>query len=377
MTTTRREFMQTSAGATAAIAAGALSPLGMAMRSFGAEKAAKPLNLLILGGTGFLGPAIVETATARGHTMTLFNRGRTNTHLFPDLEKLQGDRDGDLEALKGRDWDAVIDTSGYVPRLVRDSAELLADHCKHYTFISTISVYASALEPGLDESDPVGTLEDPTVEEVTGQTYGPLKALCEQAAEDALPGRVAIIRPGLIVGPRDNTDRFTYWPVRIHRGGEVLAPQSPDNYAQFIDVRDLAEWNIRVIEDNVTGVFNATGPAKPLPFDDMLKQCRKGVGGDATFTWVPAEFLMEHNVRPWADMPVWIPAEGDYTGFAQRSVAKAVAAGLTFRSTADTARATLEWFETLPEERQANLRAGLSPEREAEVLAAWHESQES
>ncbi len=370
--TTRREFIQTSIGSSAAVAFGAAIPFS-AMKAFAADPAPKKLNILILGGTGFLGPKVVERAIERGHTVTLFNRGRTNTHLFPDLEKLQGDRDGDLVALEGRDWDAVIDTSGYVPRIVKMSAELLADHCKHYTFISTISVYAGAPRAGLDETDPVGTLEDPTVEEITGQTYGPLKALCEQAAEEAMPGRVAVIRPGLIVGPGDNTDRFTYWPVRIARGGEVLAPDSPDAAAQVIDVRDLANWMILCVEKNVTGVYNATGPNKPMTFGEMLEGCRKGVGSDAIFTWVPTEFLREHQVAPWSDMPVWVPAEGDYTGFAQRSIEKAVRAGLTFRPISDTARDTLAWYMTLPEERQARLRAGISPEREAEVLAAWHE----
>jgi 2'-hydroxyisoflavone reductase len=237
MTLTRREFLRTSAATGAAVGlsstlAGVLVNPGHLLATdaiYLAEPARQPIKLLILGGTAFLGPAIVNAAVARGHTITLFNRGKTNPQLYPELEKLRGDRNGDLEALAGRQWDAVIDTSGYYPRVVKMSAELLAPNVGHYTFISSISVYRDFKTPDMTEAAPVGTIDDPTIEEITGETYGPLKALCEQAAEAAMPGRVANIRPGLIVGPRDRSDRFTYWPVRIARGGEVLCPGNGDD----------------------------------------------------------------------------------------------------------------------------------------------------
>jgi len=332
-------------------------------------------SLLVLGGTMFLGPEVVEAALARGWTVTLFNRGKTNPQLFPDLEKLHGDRDpakGDgLKALEGRRWDAVVDTSGYVPRHVQASAALLAPGAKQYLFVSTISVYADNSKPGADESAAVGTLKDPTVEKVDGETYGPLKALCEQAAEKAMPGRTTIVRPGLIVGPGDPSDRFTYWPVRVAKGGEVLAPGTPQDPTQFIDVRDLGAWIVLLLEKNRTGVYNATGPKEPLPMGELLASCKRVSGSDATFTWVPATFLEAQQVAPWSDMPVWVPPVDDMAGFARVGIARATAAGLTFRPVDDTVRDTLAWWRTVPEERRAKLRAGLGAAREAEVLAAW------
>ncbi|HZI10387.1 MAG TPA: SDR family oxidoreductase [Myxococcus sp.] len=335
-------------------------------------------RILILGGTGFLGPRLVEAARARGHTVTLFNRGRTRPHLFPDVEKLHGDRDPNngegLKALEGRSWDAVVDTSGYVPRIVRASAELLAPNVGHYVFISTVSVYKELPRPGLDEDTPVATVEDPTNENVR-EHYGALKALCEKAAEAAFPGRSTHIRPGLIVGPDDPTQRFTYWPVRVARGGEVLAPGNGSDGAQFIDVRDLAEWTIRTLENRDVGTFNAAGPARPLTMREVLEACKQASGSNATFTWADAAFLEKHKVRPWMDMPVWVPAEGEMAGMSAVSNARAVARGLKFRPVVDTARDTLTWFNGLPAERQTELRkrAGLPPEREREVLAAWHQ----
>jgi 2'-hydroxyisoflavone reductase len=331
--------------------------------------------LLVLGGTMFLGPEIVEAALARGWKVTLFNRGKTNPQLFPDLEKLHGDRDpakGDgLKALEGRRWDAVVDTSGYVPRHVQASASLLAPVARQYVFVSTISVYADNSKPGADETAAVGTLKDPAVEKVDGETYGPLKALCEQAAEKAMPGRTTIVRPGLIVGPNDPSDRFTYWPVRVAKGGEVLAPGTPQDPTQFIDVRDLGNWIVLLLEKNRTGVFNATGPKEPLPMGELLASCKRVSGSNATFTWIPSAFLEAQQVAPWSDMPVWVPPVDDMAGFARVSIARATAAGLTFRSVDDTVRDTLTWWKTVPEERRAKLRAGLGAEREAEVLAAW------
>jgi len=341
---------------------------------------AAPLRLLILGGTAFLGPALVEFARSRGHTVTLFNRGRTNPGLFPDVEKLAGDRDPNkgegLKALQGRTWDAVVDTSGYVPRVVQASAELLAPHVRHYAFVSSISVYKELDRHGLDETSAVATVDDPTTEDV-GKHYGALKALCEQAAEAAMPGRVLNVRPGLIVGPDDPSDRFTYWPVRVARGGEVLAPGDGEDPLQFIDARDLAAWIILAVERGTTGIFNATGPSKDLLMRDFLAATRTAVGGDARFTWVDTGFLAKHKVEPWSDMPSWVPRTGEERGIGGVSIAKALAAGLTFRPAADTLRDTLAWFQSLPAERQAKMRSGLPAEREKEVLAAWHQSRGS
>jgi 2'-hydroxyisoflavone reductase len=325
------------------------------------------VQILILGGTIFLGRHLVEAALARGHQLTLFNRGQHNPELFPEVEKLRGDRGSDLSALEGRRFDAAIDTSGYLPRAVRASAELLAPNLGHYTFISSISVYADYAKVGIDESDPVGTLADPTVEEVTGETYGPLKALCEQAAEAAMPGRALTIRPGLIVGPDDPTDRYTYWPVRIARGGRFVAPEHPGYLVQYIDVRDLADWTIRLIEQGKTGVYNATGPAQPQPIGELFDLCADAAATESSPVWASAAFLAENGVQPWMELPLWVPESPETLGFSQVSVARAVADGLTFRPARDTAADTLAWARTRPADHQ--WRAGLSAEKEAELLA--------
>jgi 2'-hydroxyisoflavone reductase len=330
-------------------------------------------TLLVLGGTRFLGPEIVEAAKAGGWTITLFNRGKTNPGLFPDLEKLQGDRNGDLKALEGRAFDAVVDTSGYLPRQVREAAALLGKSAKQYVFVSSISVYADLSRPGVDETGPVAILKDPAVEKVTEETYGGLKALCEKAAEAAMPGRVTNLRPGLIVGPNDGTDRFTYWPVRVARGGEVLAPDKPEDRVQFIDVRDLGKWIVKIIDTRTVGVFNAT--SAPLRMGDVLDACKAASGSDARFTWVDAGFLAAQKVEEWSDLPVWTSPAGSDAGAGRVSNARAVAKGLTFRPVKATAKDTLDWWKTLPEERTSRLKSGLSPEREAAVLAAWHEAQ--
>ncbi len=326
------------------------------------------MNLLILGGTVFLGRHLVTTALARGHTVTLFNRGQHNPDLFPDVEKLRGDRDDDLAALEGRRWDAVIDTCGYVPRIVRASAALLADAVDHYTFISSMSVYADPMPTHANESAPLATIEDETVEAITGETYGPLKALCEAAAEAAMPGRVLNIRPGLIVGPFDPSDRFTYWPVRLARGGEVLVPDRPDMPVQLIDARDLAAWNIRMIERGGTGTYNATGPAERLTFKSVLETCRSIAETDTTFTWVSEDFLQEHEVAPWVGLPLWLTAEAG--GMLQANINRALEDRLTFRPLAETARDTLTWANSRPNDHE--WRAGLTPGREAELLGQWH-----
>lgn len=370
MATKRRSFLKSSAAA--GVGASLLGLLPPARSAQSGAKSGSSRRLLILGGTAFLGPQLVESARDLGYTITLFNRGKTNPGLFPDLEKLHGDRNGDLKSLEGRKWDAVVDTSGYVPRHVRDSATLLADAVKQYIFISSISVYSDNSKPGMDEAAAVGKLDDETVEKVTGETYGPLKVLCEKAAEAAMPGRVTVIRPGLIVGPGDPTDRFTYWPVRVDRGGEVLAPGTPSDPVQFIDVRDLAAWSMRCARDGVTGVFNATGPKSELSMGTMLDTCKRASKSKATLTWVPADFLEEHKVSAWADMPCWVPPTGEMAGFARVSCARALAKGLTFRPLAETTKDTLAWWTARPKDKQTEPGAGIQPAREREVLDAWH-----
>ncbi|MEE8157015.1 MAG: NAD-dependent epimerase/dehydratase family protein [Gammaproteobacteria bacterium] len=365
----RRDFLIASG------CAGAAGLVGMsaATRLLAADNT-ESLDLLILGGTGFLGPHVVRSAIDRGHRMTLFNRDRTNTHLFPELEKLKGDRDGKLDALQGRKWDAVVDTSGYVPRLVNDSASLLSAAVDQYLFISTVSVYADFSVAGMDETAPLGTVDDPSVEEITGETYGPLKALSEKAAEIAMPGRTTVIRPGLIVGPGDKTDRFTYWPVRIARGGEVLAPGDGTTYVQVIDVRDLANWIIHCIELRAVGIFNAISPEATLTMRDMLEGCQIAAASDSELVWVDSDFLEQQQVAPWSELPAWLPPEGDYAAFGQVSTARAREAGLQTRAINNTARDTLDWWNQLPAARRSKLRAGLSPQKEQRVLRAWHEN---
>ena len=326
------------------------------------------MHLLFLGGTVFLGRHMVQSALDRGHAVTLFNRGQHNPELFPEVEKLRGDRDGGLEVLRGRQWDAVIDPSGYFPRVVGASADRLADAAGHYTFISSLSVYKLPYDGVLDETAPVETLPEDKqgLEEITGETYGALKVLCEQSVSRAFPGRDLLIRPGLIVGPHDPSDRFTYWPARVARGGEVLAPGRPERPVQFIDVRDLADWIIRLVEARATGVYNATGPQSPLSMGALLEECRLVSGSDTRFTWVDESVLLAHNVAPYTELPLWVPAEArDFDRF---DCAKAFASGLTPRPLADTLRATLAWEATRPTDQPR--RNGLTPEREAELLAA-------
>jgi 2'-hydroxyisoflavone reductase len=286
--------------------------------------------------------------------------------VYPDLETILGNRETDLSKLAGRKWEAVIDTCGYFPRLVRMSAQALKDSAGSYVFISSISAYAGFSKIGLTESDPVGKLTDETVEEITGETYGPLKTLCEQAAEQVFPGRALIIRPGLIVGPYDPTDRFTYWPVRVARGGEVLAPEQPEVPVQIIDGRDLAEFTIKLIEQKAIGIFNATGPADELTFGAMLETCKQVSNSQASFKWASVEFLAKNKVEAWSDLPVWVPDTAEDAGFSRVSISKALAAGLTFRPLADTVRDTLDWAKTRPADYQ--WRAGLTAERETELL---------
>lgn len=336
------------------------------------------MRLLVLGGTLFLGRALVEAALGRGHEVTLFNRGRRSEVRFPGVETLRGDRDGGLDALRARSWDAVVDTSGYVPRLVRDSAELLASSVERYVFISSISVFAEFSRP-VDESTPLKTMPDETVEDVTGATYGPLKALCEQAVRKALPGRSLIVRPGLIVGPHDPTIRFSYWTARVARGGEVLAPGDPATPVQLIDVRDLAEWIMTMVEAKATGEFNVAGPDYPLTMGALLETCRAASGGDARFIWVDEAFLTERGVLPWTHLPLWMPDSAEsHRCFHRVPSDDAVAAGLTFRPLEQTVRDTLAWQEAsggepVPDKPGVPMPdLSLRPEREAKLLAEWH-----
>jgi 2'-hydroxyisoflavone reductase len=322
------------------------------------------MKILVLGGTVFVGRYIVQAALARGHQVTLFNRGRQNPHLFPEIEKLRGDRDGDLTALRGRSFDAVVDPSGYRPEQVRAVAETLGKTSGHYAFISSISVYRG-FPPGrsFDEDTPLAEGSD---------GYGPLKARSEGALEAALPGRVARVRPGLIVGPHDPTDRFTYWPRRVARGGRVLAPGRPERPIQFVDVRDLADWCVRLGEVRRVGVFNAVGPGSRLTMGQLLDECRTVAGSDAHFTWVPDGELAAAGLKAWTEVPLWIP-EGDpgFGGMLLADNRRAVAAGLTFRPVAETIQATLEWDrreEGSPSESPIRVTP-IAREREAELLA--------
>ncbi len=344
------------------------------------QKAAQPLRILILGGTGFTGPHQVRYALARGHKLTLFNRGRQKKEWPGPVEELVGDRNtGDLSALAGREWDVCIDNPTTLPFWVRDAGRVLKGKVKQYVFISTISVYASDATPGQDETAPLAAYkgQDPmkeTIESLRKDVeglYGSLKALSEREAEKWFPGMTTIIRPGLIVGPGDESDRFTYWPVRLDRGGEVLAPGDGSDPVQFIDARDLAEWTIRVAESRTLGTFNATGPAAKMAMRGMLEGTQGAIASKASLVWVPTTFLDQEKVSMWSDMPVWVPATGDTAGGSQRRNDKAIRAGLSFRAFAQTARETLGWFHTLSAERQGKLRAGLSPLREQQVLAAW------
>src|SRR6267378_1156001 len=342
-----------------------------------AEKTPTPMRILILGGTGFTGPYQVKYALSRGHKVTTFNRNKTHPGELPaEVEQLVGDRNGNVDALKNRQWDVVIDNPTTLPAWVRDAAQVLKGNVDRYVFISTISVYGE-VKQGVDESAPLEKYEGPdpykeTLEAMKAsgyKTYGPLKALSEKEAEKWFPRKALIIRPGLIVGPRDETDRFTYWPVRIDRGGEVLAPGNPKDPVQFIDGRDLAEWTVRMAENRETGIYNATGPAKPLGIGGMLDGIKAALKSNAPLTWVTEDFLTRQKVEPWSDMPVWT---GKESGLARAKIDRALSKGLTFRPVGETARDTLAWFKSQSQDRQSKLRAGLTPERETEVLVAWH-----
>jgi 2'-hydroxyisoflavone reductase len=361
----RRTFLQATLSASA-LAAGGLS---CATAPRARAPAARPLRLLVLGGTGYLGPAIVEAARPRGHALTLFNRGKTNPGLFPDLEQLHGDRDGKLDALRGRTWDAVIDDTGYVPRVVRQSAELLAPAVGRYLFVSTLSVYADEKTLGQDETAARATLppEAAGSEEVR-KYYSPLKAACEDVIGEVYGERRTVVRPGYIIGPRDPYDRLTYWAARCARGGPMLAPGDGSDPTQFIDVRDLGVFVVGLVEQGAGGAYNATGPARRLTMRGMLEACREAAGAPGELVWVPEALIRRHGVSPEddarEDLPLWLP----HMALGEVSVARAIGRGLAFRPVVETARDTLAWWRAQPEARRAKLRAGLAPEKEAAIL---------
>jgi 2'-hydroxyisoflavone reductase len=371
MTVSRREFIQWSAAATA------LAATGLDLSAAPAKVA--PKRILILGGTGFLGPATIEIAQARGHQVTMFNRGKTRPDLFPGVEKLHGDRDpkkGEgLKALEGGTWDAVIDNSGYFPRMVGASAALLAPRAKQYLYISSISAYKEPNPENGTEDAPLATLADPAVEEMGKeyQNYGGLKALCEQAAQKALPGRTAVIRPGYIVGPDDPSGRFTYWPVRFDKGGEIAVPGAPTDPVQIIDVRDLAAWLVHLVEQGTTGAFNACGPEKRMAWGSLVADFQKAGHANAKPIWIPAEYIVKQE---GVDFPIWAPYLGETKGFSTWRNDRAVKAGLKFRPAAETVKDTLAWFKTQEKVEKGRTRlAGPTAEQEVKLIAAWRESQ--
>ena len=337
-----------------------------------ARAAAAPARVLILGGTGFIGPHFVAALTARGHSVTVFNRGRDPAKVPAGVVQLIGDRNGQLESLKGHDWDVVIDNSGYTPRQVRLTAELLRGHIRHYIFISSISAYADFAVAGIDENYKLAKLADPTVEEVSGGNYGGLKALCEQVIEKTYPGHSTIIRPTFIAGPGDPTDRFTYWPVRVARGGDMLAPGTPDDPMQFIDVRDLADFLGLCVEKQLQGRYNTCNPPRAVTIGSLLETSRRVAHADTRFVWASQKFLKAQkligsDVLDGGALPIWIAPGSEDAGAVLISPARAVSHGLRFRPLEQTVRDTLEWQKQRPAAQQT-LKDGLSAQREAELL---------
>ncbi len=359
--TTRRDAIQMGFGAAA---------LSVFHRTLAAERA--PRSLLILGGTGFLGPHLTEAALKHGWKVTHFNRGKRDADGVAGVETLHGDRKGQLDALRGRQWDAVVDNTGYIPKYVRQSAELLAPNTGYCLFVSSISAYASFAQPN-HEASPTGKLANIEEEKVTNDTYGPMKALCEEYTMQAWRDRASVVRPGYIVGPLDPTDRFTYWPVRVARGGEMLAPGTREDPVQVIDARDLTAWMLTLVEKRATGYFNAVTAPREYTIGDLIRACQDASPGNSTkVTWVPESFLFKQWKPEEVDLPPWSPMSREYAGASLTSNDRARAAGLTTRPLADTVRDTLQWFRTLPAERQAKLKAGLDPAVEAATLEAWH-----
>ena len=324
------------------------------------------MNILILGGSVFLGIQLVNSALRNNHTVTLFNRGKRNPDIFPDVEKLIGDRNGSLDALKGRSFDAVIDTSGHIPGEVRNSAELLKDNAGHYTFISSISAYSDFSDMNIKEGSETCKITDGNITEMTMENYGAMKVLCEEAATDVFGDRALNIRPGLIVGENDWSDRFTYWIHRIAQGGKVLAPDDKSSHVQFIDVKDLADWIIKMAEAKKSGLYNATGPGEKLTFGDFIDKCKKFAGNDTEMVWVNEKFIEEEKIIPWSEFPMWVPPSEQ--GISNVIINKAINGGLKFRSLEDTLKDTIEFDRSRKDHK---FRAGLSPERESELIKKW------
>lgn len=365
----RRQFMQASLlGGAALTTVGVPGAMAAGDES---EPPAEGLNILVLGGTGFIGPHMVREALRRGHSVTLFNRGRTNNELFPDLELLKGDRNGGLDALAGREWDVVVDNSGYVPRHVADSARLLANAASHYVYISTISVYGSFAEP-ISEDSPLATMEDESVEEITNESYGPLKALCEQrAAQEFGEDRLTVLRPTYICGPGDRTDRYTYWPVRTMAGGNMLWPGQASDDIQIIDVRDLANFTIDCAEQRVTGIYNTVTPQGGFTMGQLLEDSLAVTAADTNAVWVDYDFVTEHGLEDSGELTIWSSPRSTNAQLSMVDGSRAVAKGLRNRPTRETARDTIAWWKTLPDDRTQKMRAGPGVEREAELLADW------
>ena len=384
MSPTRKDFLKISAGgALAANTMGAeevsASPADhdpiRPADQWGAriiQNSPRSLDILILGGTGFIGPFQVRSALDRGHSVTLFNRG-SGRNMFPYLETLRGDRNGDYESLKGRRWDVVIDNATNNRQWIETAAEALKDSVDQFIFVSSRSAYSDVSRVPMTADAPTWTFETAGVPDDQDRLpYGLGKAEMERIAQRIIPDRTTILRPGLIIGPGDETDRFTYWPVRIDRGGEVLAPGDGTDPIQIIDVRDFTDFTVKLAEDATLGEFNCVGPRTPRPLAELLYGIRAVTTTETSFTWVPREFLARHGVRPYQEMPVWRPPVDGSQGFARFDLTPEVEAGLTFRSLADTATATLEYHYSRPAERQQNFRSGLSADRETEVLSAWH-----
>jgi 2'-hydroxyisoflavone reductase len=389
MSTSRREFLVRSAAAAGALGLGIVPRITLGEDVPGTP-APKSLNILILGGTGFTGPEQVNYALSRGHHVTLFNRNRTRPDMFKGkVDQLIGDLNNDTSALEGKKFDVVIDNPTTAPAWVRNVAKYMKGNTGHYIFISTISVYPDNATPNADETaatTPMPDGLDPyTLERQNwGRYYGALKSRSEKDVQEDYPGIFTIIRPGLIVGRYDPSDRFTYWPVRVAKGGEVLAPGKPNDVTQFIDARDLAEWTIRMAEKGPKdggGIYNATGPRTPMPMGEFLTHCKDVTHSDARFTWVPWSFLQEQKVRAWRDMPIVVPPDGEAAGFSRRNIDRALAKGLTFRPVDDTISAALQWNQERSPEARAKLDsgavAGISAQREADVLAAWHSKEKT
>ncbi len=367
MSSNRRQFIQASALGAAAATIGL--PLGANAGSTAAQ--GKSLEILILGGTGFIGPHMVREALRRGHNVTLFNRGRTANDMFPDLETIKGDRNNGLDGLNGRRWDAVIDNSGYVPRHVADSARLLSKNVDHYVYISSVSVYAD-FKTNNTESSPLATLADESTETVNGETYGALKALCEKRAREELgDDKLTVVRPTYIAGPGDHTDRFSYWPIRTQRGGEMIWPGRPTDTLQVVDVRDLGIFSIDCVERRVAGIFNATNPGNHYSMNELLLDSQQVSGSTVEPIWVDEAFLYDNQLIGGRMLPVWHPKTGEFGVDVTFDDAAARKAGLPYRPEKETIRDILAWWGTLDESRRSNMKAGIPADREAELIAAW------